>query len=74
MISGVGSGVLVHRQGDLYTIVTNRHVICKKKEMCNESGVRSSYQLKTTDGQVYQVGRSAIKLLKDAGGISWIWR
>jgi tetratricopeptide (TPR) repeat protein len=68
MISGVGSGVLVHRQGDLYTVVTNRHVVCKKKELCDESGVRSSYQLKTTDGQVYQVGQSAIKLLKDAGG------
>jgi tetratricopeptide (TPR) repeat protein len=68
MISGVGSGVLVHRQGDLYTVVTNRHVVCKRKELCEESGVRSSYQLKTADGQVYQVGRSAIKLLKDAGG------
>jgi Tfp pilus assembly protein PilF len=68
MISSVGSGVLVHRQGDLYTVVTNRHVVCKEKKLCDEPGVRSSYQLKTTDGQVYQVGRSAIKLLKDAGG------
>jgi Tfp pilus assembly protein PilF len=68
MISSVGSGVLVHRQGDLYTVITNRHVVCVEKKLCDESGVRSSYQLKTTDGQVYQVGRSAIKLLKDAGG------
>jgi tetratricopeptide (TPR) repeat protein/V8-like Glu-specific endopeptidase len=68
MISGVGSGVLVHRQGDLYTVITNRHVVCKEKKLCDESGVRSSYQLKTNDGQKYQVGRSAIKLLKDAGG------
>ncbi len=68
MISGVGSGVLVHRQGDLYTVITNRHVVCVEKKLCDESGVRSSYQLKTNDGQKYQVGRSAIKLLKDAGG------
>jgi S1-C subfamily serine protease len=68
MISSVGSGVLVHRQGDLYTIVTNRHVVCVEKKLCDESGVRNSYQLKTTDGQKYQVSRSAIKLLKDAGG------
>jgi tetratricopeptide (TPR) repeat protein len=68
MISGVGSGVLVHRQGDLYTIVTNRHVVCVETKLCDESGVRNSYQLKTIDGQVYKVGRSAIKLLKDAGG------
>jgi tetratricopeptide (TPR) repeat protein len=68
MISGVGSGVLVHRQGDLYTVVTNRHVVCVEKKLCDESGVRNSYQLKTTDGQVYKVGRSEIKLLKDAGG------
>ncbi len=68
MISSIGSGVLVHRQGDLYTVVTNRHVVCVEKKLCDESGVRNSYQLKTTDGQVYKVGRSAIKLLKDAGG------
>jgi tetratricopeptide (TPR) repeat protein len=68
MISSVGSGVLVHRQGDLYTVITNRHVVCVEKKLCDESGVRNSYQLKTIDGQVYKVGRSEIKLLKDAGG------
>jgi tetratricopeptide (TPR) repeat protein/V8-like Glu-specific endopeptidase len=68
MISGIGSGVLVHRQGNLYTIVTNRHVVCEENKFCDESKVLSSYQLKTIDGQVYQVGRSAIKLLKDARG------
>jgi tetratricopeptide (TPR) repeat protein len=68
IVSSIGSGVLVHRQGDLYTVVTNRHVVCVEKKLCDESGISSSYQLKTTDGQVYQVGKSAIKLLKDAGG------
>jgi tetratricopeptide (TPR) repeat protein len=68
MLTGKGSGVIIHRQGDLYTVITNRHVVCKEKKMCNESEVLSSYQLKTADGRVYQVGQSAIKLLKDAGG------
>jgi tetratricopeptide (TPR) repeat protein len=68
ILTSKGSGVIIHRQGDLYTVITNRHVVCKEKNMCNESEVRSSYQLKTSDSQVYQVGQSAIKLLKDAGG------
>ena len=24
----VGSGVIIHRKGDLYTLITNRHVAC----------------------------------------------
>ncbi len=68
MISGVGSGVLVHRQGDLYTVITNRHVVCANGKVCDEAGIASSHQLKTTDGQVYRIERSGIKMLKDAGG------
>jgi S1-C subfamily serine protease len=28
MITGEGYGVIVHRQGNLHTIITNRHVVC----------------------------------------------
>jgi hypothetical protein len=28
MITGEGYGVIVHCQGNLYTLVTNRHVVC----------------------------------------------
>jgi tetratricopeptide (TPR) repeat protein len=69
MLTGEGSGVIIHRQGDLYTVITNRHVVCKvRPERCTESDIHSSYRLKTSDGQIYQVARSNIKLLKDDAG------
>jgi tetratricopeptide (TPR) repeat protein len=69
MLTGEGSGVIIHRQGDLYTVITNRHVVCKvRPERCTDRDVHSSYRLKTSDGQIYQVARSNIKLLKDDAG------
>jgi tetratricopeptide (TPR) repeat protein len=69
MLTGVGSGVIIHRQGDLYTVITNRHVVCKvRPESCTDRDIHSSYRLKTSDGRVYQVARSNIKLLKDDAG------
>jgi Tfp pilus assembly protein PilF len=69
MLTGEGSGVIIHRQGDLYTVITNRHVVCKvRPERCTDLDVHSSYRLKTPDGRIYQVARSEIKLLKDDAG------
>jgi tetratricopeptide (TPR) repeat protein len=69
MLTGEGSGVIIHRQGELYTVITNRHVVCKvRPERCTNSDVHSSYRLKTSDGRIYQVARSNIKLLKDDAG------
>jgi tetratricopeptide (TPR) repeat protein len=69
MLTGVGSGVIIHRQGDLYTVITNRHVVCKvRPERCTDRDIYSSYRLKTSDGRIYQVARSNIKLLKDDAG------
>jgi S1-C subfamily serine protease len=34
MITGTGSGVIIHRQGNLYTVITNSHVVCKAKQLC----------------------------------------
>jgi tetratricopeptide (TPR) repeat protein len=69
MLTGVGSGVIVHRQGDLYTVITNRHVVCKvRPESCTDRDIHSSYRLKTSDGKIYQVAKSNIKLLKDSAG------
>jgi tetratricopeptide (TPR) repeat protein/S1-C subfamily serine protease len=66
MLTGVGSGVIIHHQGDLYTVITNRHVVCTVvSESCTERDIHSSYRLKTSDGRIYQVARSNIKLLKD---------
>jgi S1-C subfamily serine protease/Tfp pilus assembly protein PilF len=57
-----GSGVIVHRQGDLYTLVTNRHVICGKGT-CDRISASEIYNLKLADGQQYKVQSKAIKLL-----------
>jgi tetratricopeptide (TPR) repeat protein len=58
----VGSGVIIDKKGDLYTLVTNRHVICGKSNCQNISG-SEVYNLGLFDGQNYQVQKSAIKLL-----------
>jgi tetratricopeptide (TPR) repeat protein/S1-C subfamily serine protease len=64
-----GSGVIIHRQGDLYTVITNRHVVCKVRlERCTNTDVHASYRLKTADAQIYQVARSNTKLLSDHKG------
>lgn len=68
MISSKGSGVMIHRQRNLYTVITNRHVVCEGNGLCDESDLSSSFQLKMVDDRVYTVPRSAIKLLKDAQG------
>jgi tetratricopeptide (TPR) repeat protein len=68
MLTGEGSGVIIHRQGDLYTVITNRHVVCTIKKLCTDRDVHTSYRLKTSDAQVYQVAKSDIKLLKDSTG------
>jgi tetratricopeptide (TPR) repeat protein len=60
----VGSGVIVHRQGNIYTLVTNRHVVCGS-DRCETLPAAEKYNVGLADGQVYRVDRSAIKLLGD---------
>jgi tetratricopeptide (TPR) repeat protein len=77
MLTGEGSGVIIHRKGvggaspaeTLYTVITNRHVVCKvRPDRCTEREIHASYRLKTSDGRIYQVAKSNIKLLKDDAG------
>jgi tetratricopeptide (TPR) repeat protein len=65
----VGSGVIVHRQGNLYTVITNRHVVCGSGN-CDASRLSKIYRLRTADGQVHQVSKSAVQFLKDSAGNS----
>jgi tetratricopeptide (TPR) repeat protein/S1-C subfamily serine protease len=66
----VGSGVIIdrvaspagNRKGDLYTLVTNKHVVCGDRS-CSELPSGESYSLGLADGQQYQVKASNIKLL-----------
>jgi S1-C subfamily serine protease len=58
----VGSGVIINKKGDLYTLATNRHVICGASN-CQKISESEVYSLGLFDGQKYQVKKSAIKLL-----------
>jgi tetratricopeptide (TPR) repeat protein len=57
-----GSGVIIDRKGDLYTLVTNRHVVCGKGQ-CSQLPAVESYNLSLADGQKQQVKRSSVKFL-----------
>lgn len=58
----VGSGVLIHRQGPVYTIVTNRHVVCGGS-WCDRLPADETYILGLPSGQSIKVKPTAIKLL-----------
>jgi tetratricopeptide (TPR) repeat protein len=58
----VGSGVIIDKKGDLYTLATNRHVICGTSN-CQNIPQSEVYSLGLFDGQKYQVQQSAIKVL-----------
>jgi tetratricopeptide (TPR) repeat protein len=57
----VGSGVIIQRQGDLYTVVTNRHVICGTSN-CQQIPANELYSLRLHDSKKYQLQKSAIRL------------
>jgi hypothetical protein len=62
--SAVGSGVIIDRKGDLYTLVTNKHVVCGVgRGRCSELLVGESYSLGLSDGQQYKVTTASVKLL-----------
>jgi S1-C subfamily serine protease len=58
----VGSGVIIDRKGDLYTLVTNGHVVCGDRR-CSELPSGESYNLGLADGQQHRVRGSSIRLL-----------
>jgi tetratricopeptide (TPR) repeat protein len=55
-----GSGIIAERQGNLYTIVTNAHVICQKN-WNNTCSPYSKYTVVTSDNQQHQVSAEAVK-------------
>jgi tetratricopeptide (TPR) repeat protein len=57
-----GSGVIVDRKGELYTIVTNAHVVCGNQR-CSKLPSEESYSLGLADGQQYLVRGSSLRLL-----------
>jgi tetratricopeptide (TPR) repeat protein len=57
----VGSGVIIHRKGDLYTLITNRHVACGSRSC--RLPAQQVYQLGTSDGQQHRVPVTSVKLM-----------
>jgi tetratricopeptide (TPR) repeat protein len=62
----IGSGVIVDRiatpGGNIYTLVTNRHVVCGQG-LCTSLPSNETYTLKLPDNQQYQVKAQAVKFL-----------
>jgi tetratricopeptide (TPR) repeat protein len=62
--NSMGSGVIIHQQGDIYTLATNRHVVCGRAS-CSTPPEDETYSLGLPDGQKYQVKASFVRLLGD---------
>jgi tetratricopeptide (TPR) repeat protein len=60
--NSVGSGVIIDRKGDIYTLVTNRHVVCGSGR-CSKLSGGASYSLGLPDGQQDKVKTASVKLL-----------
>ncbi len=61
----VGSGVIIHRQGNLYMLVTNKHVVVGKcgQSICNAVPKAASYSLGFGNGKRLKVPAAAVKLV-----------
>jgi tetratricopeptide (TPR) repeat protein len=72
ILEEVGSGTIIdrlaspegNRKDDLYTLVTNKHVVCGG-HTCSKLPPVESYNLGLADGQQYSIRGSNIKLLRD---------
>jgi tetratricopeptide (TPR) repeat protein len=64
-----GSGVIIHRQGDLYTLVTNSHVACganlQPDRLCERLPAQEEYSIDMFDGQRYKVPVTNVKILSN---------
>ncbi|WP_165790235.1 tetratricopeptide repeat-containing S1 family peptidase, partial [Cuspidothrix issatschenkoi] len=56
-----GSGVIIAKQGDIYTVLTAAHVVCKPPDKVG-SCEPNTYTILTVDGKQYCVEPSTIKL------------
>jgi Trypsin-like peptidase domain/Tetratricopeptide repeat len=59
----VGSGIIIKRQGSLYTIITNRHVVCGKG-LCSTLPDSETYTLGFSRGERLNIPTQAVKLVR----------
>jgi tetratricopeptide (TPR) repeat protein/V8-like Glu-specific endopeptidase len=62
------SGIIIRRQGSMYTLLTNRHVVCGSARIrhtytCPKLPATESYSIKTSDGSRYVVQSKSIQLI-----------
>jgi serine protease Do len=60
----IGSRVIIDKKGDLYTIVTNNHVVCGNRR-CAALPLGERYSLGLVDGQEYSVTATNIRILNN---------
>jgi tetratricopeptide (TPR) repeat protein len=58
----LGSGIIIKRQDHLYTLITNRHVVCGQTRNCTAPPEGETYSLKLGNGQEYKVSTQSVKL------------
>jgi tetratricopeptide (TPR) repeat protein/S1-C subfamily serine protease len=69
----VGSGVLIRQQGDLYTLVTNRHVVCGvAQSKCTKLNNDAAYNITTADGTKHTIKSAAVNLLPNGLDLSLV--
>ena len=56
-----GSGIIIAKQGDIYTVLTAAHVVCKPPDKVGPCEP-NTYKILTVDGKQYPVEPSTIKL------------
>jgi tetratricopeptide (TPR) repeat protein len=59
----VGSGIIIDKQGNIYTLITNRHVVCGQKRNCATPSATETFQLKFGNGISLKVPATAVKIL-----------
>lgn len=65
-----GSGVIIQKKGNLYTVITNRHVICGSggtKTNTETCSMPNPYNLVTADGQRHSINSKKVLVL--SGGL-----
>jgi tetratricopeptide (TPR) repeat protein/S1-C subfamily serine protease len=56
-----GSGIIIAKEGDIYTVLTAAHVVCKPPDKTGKCEP-NTYKILTVDGKQYPVEPSTIKL------------
>jgi Trypsin-like peptidase domain/Tetratricopeptide repeat len=70
-VDTITSGVLIHRQGNVYTIATTKHAVCADAgSTCTAVPPNNIYSIGMIDGQKHQISGKDVKLLD--GGLDLV--